>query len=132
MTDKRYKITVIVLDALAVIGIFTLKGIAKFMIDYFPECYFWGNYGIECPSCGGTRCVFKFFGGDFAESFSLHPLFFLAIVYIIVLFVFMNLSLFGLKFARRVVNIMASWQAVVGFAVCYLVFGIFRIVQMFI
>ena len=128
MTDKRYKIIVIVLDALAVIGIFTLKSIAKFMIDYFPECYFWGKYGIECPSCGGTRCVFKFFGGDFAESFSLHPLFFLAIVYIIVLFVFMNLSLFGLKFARRAVRIMTAWQVPVIFAVGLALLGIIRLI----
>ncbi len=128
MTDKKYKITVIVLDALAVIGILTLKSIAKFMIDYFPECYFLSNFGIECPSCGGTRCVFQFFGGNFGEAFLLNPLFFLAIVYIIVLFVFMNLSLFGLKFARRAVRIMTAWQVPVIFAVGLALLGIIRLI----
>lgn len=124
--ERKYIITVCVLDALAVIGLFTLKSIAKLMIDAFPDCYYLRTFGIQCPSCGGTRCVFQFFGGNFAESLSLNPLYFFAIIYVIVLFVFMNLSLFKLNFARRAVKIMASWQAVVVFAVCYLILGIVR------
>ena len=124
--ERKYIITVVLLDALAVIGLFALKPLAKLMIDLFPECFFVRNFGFECPSCGGTRCVFQFFGGNFAEAFSLNQLFFIAIIYVIILFAFLNLSLFGLRFARRAVSIMASWQAAVGFAVCYLVFGVIR------
>ena len=129
--ERKYIIAVIVLDALALIGLFVLKPLAKLMIDVFPDCFFVRNFGFECPSCGGTRCVFQFFGGNFYESFSLNPLFFLAIIYIIILFVFLNLSLFKLNFFRRAVKIMASWQAAIGFAVCYLVFGIIRMITCF-
>ncbi len=124
--ERKYIITVIVLDALAIIGLFTLKSLAKLMIDAFPDCYFVRTFGIQCPSCGGTRCVFQFFSGNFAESLSLNPLYFFAIIYVILLFVFLNLSLFRLNFARRAVKIMASWQAVVVFAVCYLILGTVR------
>ncbi len=124
--ERKYLITVSVLDALALIGIFTLKSIAKLMIDTFPDCFFVRNFGIQCPSCGGTRCVFQFFSGNFAESLSLNPLYFFTIIYVILLFVFLNLSLFKLNFARRAVKIMATWQAVVVFAVCYLILGTVR------
>ena len=124
--ERKYLITVCVLDALALIGIFTLKGLAKLMIDAFPDCYYLRTFGVLCPSCGGTRCVFQFFGGNFSEAFSLNPLYFLCIIYVILLFVFLNLSLFRLNFARRAVKLMASWQAVVVFAVGYLMLGIFR------
>lgn len=129
--EIKYIIAVIVLDALALIGMFVLKPLAKLMIDAFPDCFFVRNFGFECPSCGGTRCVFQFFGGNFSDAFSLNPLYFLCIIYVILLFVFLNLSLFRLNFARRAVKIMASWQAAIGFAVCYLVFGIIRMIMCF-
>ena len=131
LLSKKYKITVAVLDALAFIGLLSLKSIAGYMIDYFPECFFVRNFGVECPSCGGTRCVFQFFSGNFVESFSLNPLFFLSIIYILLLFVFLNLSLLKLNFAYRAVKIMASWKAVIGFSIGSLVFGIIRAITYF-
>ncbi len=118
-----------VFDILAAIGVIALKSIAGFMIDYFPDCFFVTNFGMECPSCGGTRCVFQFFSGNFGEAFSLNPLFFFAIIYIIALFIFMNISLFNVALARRAVKIMVSWQAAIGFAISYVLFGIIRVIS---
>ena len=129
--SRKYIISIAILDALAIIGVFALKPLAKLMIDYLPDCFFVRNFGLECASCGGTRCVFNFFGGNFAEAFSYNPLFFFAIVYVLTLFVFLNLSLFELNFAKRTVKIMASWQAVIVFAVCYFVFGIVKMILYF-
>lgn len=40
------------------------------------------TFGILCPACGGTRCVVNLMLGNYQESFSYHPIFFLTILYL--------------------------------------------------
>lgn len=123
---KRFRIIVAVMDVLVILAFFFLERIAKFMIDYFPECFYYSLLGVECPTCGATRCVFYFFGGDLKSAFMLNPFIFLVIIYVIVLFVLLNLALFNLKFAEKAVNAMTSFKAGIAFALCFFVFAVLR------
>lgn len=46
-----------------------------------PQCIVNRIFGLQCPSCGGTRCVINFILGNFKESFCYHPIFFFTIIY---------------------------------------------------
>ena len=59
--------------------------IAKYKIfSIIPKCIINSIFGIECPSCGGTRCVVNFILGNFQESFTYHPIFFITLIYLII------------------------------------------------
>lgn len=132
MTNQRkFTVFVVALDAAVLLAALCLRSVAGFMINFFPDCFFKSALGIDCPSCGGTRCVYYFFSGDFARSFGMNQFFFIVIIYIILLFLALNLAVFKLDFARKAVRIIASWQAVVVFAFGYLLFGIIRIILQF-
>lgn len=49
----------------------------------FPQCIVNRIFGIQCPSCGATRCVTNFILGNWKESFSFHPIFFITILYLL-------------------------------------------------
>lgn len=53
------------------------------IIKYIPTCIIKQNFGILCPSCGGTRCVTNLILGNFKESFLYHPVFFVTIIYLV-------------------------------------------------
>lgn len=66
--------------------ILTIFIIIKFdIIKLMPTCIINKNFGILCPSCGGTRCIINFAIGNYKESFLYHPIFFMTIVYLIVI-----------------------------------------------
>jgi len=39
----------------------------------FSECWFYGNFHIYCPGCGGTRAVIALMHGRFLQSAYYHP-----------------------------------------------------------
>ena len=45
-------------------------------------CYILKNYGIICPSCGGTRMMGHLLAGHMDEAFMMHPIFFISILYL--------------------------------------------------
>lgn len=54
------------------------------LVIFLPPCFIYTHLGILCPSCQGTRCVIQFFLGNFKQSFSYHPIFFITIWYFII------------------------------------------------
>ncbi len=125
---KKLRFIVIALDALALLAVFLLDNIAKYMIDYFPECFYYSRFGILCPTCGATRCVFNFFSFDFARAFAYNQYIFCLIVYALLLFVFLNLAMLGLEFAKKTYKAMLSWQAVIVWGVLFLAFAVYRMI----
>ena len=95
------------------------------MLDFFPPCVLLTKYGITCPACGGTRCVNYFFTLRFWDSFSMHPIFFLIIVYLILLFVMANCSLFT-KRLDKALKVMFTPRVVVAWTILFAIFGIIR------
>ena len=52
------------------------------LFTFIPSCILKEKLGILCPSCGGTRCVINLLNGNYIESFSYHPIFFITIIYL--------------------------------------------------
>ena len=67
------------------------------IVNLIPKCVINKNFGILCPSCGGTRCVINFVRGNFIESFSFHPIFFITIIYLIIVNVIFIINSFRKK-----------------------------------
>ncbi len=68
--------------------------------------------------------------GNLAEAFSYNQFFFIAFCYVAVLLVVLNLAwLFKLKFAEKLLRIMAHYIAVIVFAVGYAAFTAARFIS---
>lgn len=70
------------------LGIILLFIITVIVVKYkifeaFPRCIVNEQLGIQCPSCGATRCVINFVLGNWIESFNYHQVLFVTILYLI-------------------------------------------------
>lgn len=82
MTSKIKKMLILELGILLLVLIIFI--IIKYKIfTILPQCPFNKFFNLQCPSCGGTRCIVNFALGNFKESFYYHPIFFLTIIYLI-------------------------------------------------
>ena len=63
--------------------IIAILGVNSNLINYAPECTFYKITNLQCPSCGGTRCVESILKGQFKEAFLFHPIFFITIFYLL-------------------------------------------------
>ena len=71
------------------LGIVILALIIYISIKYnwtaiIPPCYVYQNFGLLCPSCGGTRCMIELVKGHFESAFYYHPIFFATVLYLLV------------------------------------------------
>ncbi|MBQ7128798.1 MAG: DUF2752 domain-containing protein [Clostridia bacterium] len=123
---KNSKIIVITIDFLLISFTFFGKFIAELMIKYIPNCPF-RNYGLLCPSCGGTRAVYLIFNGNFIVAFNYNQYFFLLAFYIIAVIIFANIGyLFRIKAAEAIFKKITNYKIIISLAVLWLIFGIFR------
>lgn len=126
MNTKRNRIIVTAVDILILSIIPLAPFIRDLMFGIFSDCFF-TKYGLLCPSCGGTRCFYSFFTGDFAKAFTLNPYYFFVFIYLIVVFVWLNIAVFSKKNSlmtglRRIANA----KAVILLAILWFLFGFLR------
>ena len=81
MNSKSIKIILIEIS-IVIIAILLLNTID--IGEFIPDCLFYETTGLQCPSCGGTRCVVNILHGNFKEAFLFHPIFFITIVYLVI------------------------------------------------
>lgn len=81
MNRKSIKIFSVEL-LLILIAILLIKTIN--ILDYTPGCIFYLRTGLQCPACGGTRCVVSLLNGDIKSAFLFHPVFCVAIIYLLI------------------------------------------------
>ncbi len=123
---QKKQIHVIIIDLALAVMFFSFKIITALMLKHLPKCIFL-QYGIVCPSCGGTRSVRNFVSGNFLLSFKYNPFVFLVIIYALAGIVMFNIAyLFQVKSADRIFKKMISATAIIAFAVGYVVFGLVR------
>lgn len=121
-----FRILVLIADAVTIGGALSVTHIARFISGNSSPCIY-KYFGIQCPSCGATRCVYNFFKGNFAEAFQFNQLFFILIILALILLVLLNLRfVFGLKFAEKPLRLAIHPATAVVFVVAFLVFGILR------
>ena len=96
------------------------------MVDMGP-CYFLER-GIQCPSCGGTRCVMYLSQFQFISAFKMNPFFFITAMICLAMVILLNISVFfnwnkGWNILKKV----AKPYSVIIWAIGYAVFGMLRI-----
>ena len=78
----RRLIAVSIWLAIAVAGIY-LFIFEPGQSGYFPPCPFRALTGLNCPSCGTTRCLHQLLHGNVSAGFKLNPLFVVALPFLI-------------------------------------------------
>ena len=123
--NKRFRI--LFFDALILGFSFCLKPITLFMFSTgLSECAY-RKFGLICPGCGGTRCVYNLSLGNFGEAFRYNPGVFCVIVYFLIVLLLFNLDiLFNLKFAEKARKILTDYRLLIGLAVVFMLFGASR------
>lgn len=121
MNKKR---TIIILTELAIIIFAVILVNTVNITQYTIGCWFYQATGLQCPSCGGTRCVINIFQGNFKEAFFLHPIYFITVVYLLIVNIIYIINIDRKeKIAKWIYP--KPWYAIV-LAVILIVYGFLR------
>lgn len=71
-SQKKLRNRIILLIITVFIGLFYIS-LCKF--GYSVECFYYKNFGVQCPSCGATRAFFSLLHFDFKKAFLYNPVF---------------------------------------------------------
>lgn len=120
MNKKSIKIILIEL----LILILAIIGVNSNLMQYTPSCLFYKATNLQCPSCGGTRCVENILKGNFKEAFLFHPIFFIVIFYLMLCNI---VYLINLNKKKEILTWIYPkyWYAII-FAVILVIYGILR------
>lgn len=120
MNKKSIKIILIEL----LILILAIIGGNSNLMQYTPSCLFYKATNLQCPSCGGTRCVENILKGNFKEAFLFHPIFFISVFYLLLCNI---VYLINLNKKNKILTWIYPkyWYAII-FAVILVIYGILR------
>ena len=120
MNAKSIKIIIIELFIL----ILAIIGVNSNLMQYTPSCLFYKATNLQCPSCGGTRCVENILKGNFKEAFLFHPIFFITIFYLLLCNI---VYLINLNKKNKILTwIYPKYWYTIIFAVILVIYGILR------
>lgn len=121
MNKKR---TIIILTELAIVIFAVILVNTVNITQYTIGCWFYQATGLQCPSCGGTRCIINIFQGNFKEAFFLHPIYFITVVYLLIVNIIYIINIDRKeKIAKWIYP--KPWYAIV-LAVILIVYGFLR------
>lgn len=121
MNKKR---TIIILTELAIIIFAVILVNTVNITQYTIGCWFYQATGLQCPSCGGTRCIINIFQGNFKEAFFLHPIYFITVVYLLIVNIIYIINIYRKeKKAKWIYH--KPWYAIV-LAIILVVYGFLR------
>jgi hypothetical protein len=130
--NKWALLGVLALDAAITLLAVFISNIARFISSSSDTCLM-KLFGLTCPSCGGTRCVYNFFKGNFTEAFGYNQFVFVMIFYALALVVLLNLQyVFGLNFPKKPIKYMVHPITLIVIVALYVTFGIVRNVILFV
>ena len=78
---KNYQI--IIIEILIIIFIYYITNLE--FTKKITECYIYKTTGIQCPGCGGTRCIQNLLKGNIISAFKYHAIFTITAIYLFVL-----------------------------------------------
>lgn len=124
--EKHNKLLLFTADILVIPALFLCKEMTEVMFAVGRPCR-WALLGIECATCGGTRCVSALLDGRIAEAYIYNPLVFSAITALFLFFILLNLSVFfKLKSAKRIIGVILHRRTVYFCAAAFLTFFVAR------
>ncbi len=120
------KVFIILIDILLLICSFLAPYVCSALIRSETVCYFWKK-GILCPSCGGTRCAYFFFTGNFKQALFYNFAVFCGLSLGVFLILLLNVYAF-LKNERciKIIRFFLRPTTLISLAVAYVLFGLFR------
>lgn len=80
--NKKSKIVLLIELTIVIVTLIAIN--TTNITQYTLSCWFHKATGLQCPSCGGTRCIINIFQGNFKKAFFLHPIYFIVIVYLLI------------------------------------------------
>lgn len=135
-TIIKYRKPIVSIIDIAIIpaGLF-FKWLAGAMLSTNRPCS-WTLFGLQCATCGGTRCVNYLLHGNIVEAFTMNPFIFCCILYAVVSLILLNILVFtDASFAKKALRIMYSWYSLAVGAVFYggffIVRNIINVIAMF-
>lgn len=77
---KIKTITIIGIEIILIMAIIVI--VNSNYISYIPNCWIYENTGIQCFSCGATRCIENIVKGNWLQAFQYHSVLFLTLMYL--------------------------------------------------
>lgn len=133
---KKYKkILMIAVDVAVIPGLFLLKYLSSFMLTTNRPCP-WTLLGLQCATCGGTRCINNLLSGNIVEAIKLNPFIFLCIMYLVISFIFLNIlilknSFFTKKALKKMYSLWSLVIVLVAVAMFFLGRNIYNVIILF-
>ncbi|MBE6685670.1 MAG: DUF2752 domain-containing protein [Ruminococcaceae bacterium] len=106
--NKNARLLVFICDILTIPAWILLRWLSLKMLSTQRPCT-WTLFGLQCATCGGTRCVKNFLLFNFIEAFKYNPVVFFGIIYLILTLIFLNLAfVFKVGIFKRILKYMYS------------------------
>lgn len=123
---KHDKILLFTADVLVIPALLLCKKMTEVMFATGAPCR-WTLFGLECATCGGTRCVSALLDGRILASYAYNPMIFSAIAALALFFVLLNLSVFfKVKAAKKIIAYVLHYRTVIFCMTVFLTFFVAR------
>ena len=80
------------------LGIFIWKKLI-IQFPFLKDCFFYSNYHIYCPGCGGTRAIQFLLEGDILKSLQYHPI----VLYSVIIYLYYMIA-YTIKLALKKIH----------------------------
>ena len=125
MKNKRF-ISALILDLIVISGFFAAPYLLRLLMNKVSNCWSM-EMGFICPACGGTRCLTSLLVGDVLSAIKYNPIVFLIMIYLSVIFVLFNVSVFiKWKFADKLLTKLTNYHIIIYIAIAFVVVGLLR------
>ena len=123
MKQKRL---IIILDIALILLVLCSGWIAALMLRLLPDCFV-TELGLQCPACGGTRCIRAIASGDFVGAFAYNPYLFGTGLLAGLLLILLNLGyVCGFPRCKNLLQRINLPWLVILWAIGFVLFGIAR------
>ena len=123
MKTKRL---ILILDGVLAFLVLCSGWIARLMLQVLPDCFV-TRLGMECPACGGTRCIQAMAAGDLAAAFAYNGYIFVTAICAGIIFLGLNFGyVFSVSWCRKWMQRIPVARLVILWAVGFVLFGILR------
>ena len=125
------KIMIVVLDLSVFPLILLCRYLSQFMLSVDTTCFF-TLFGGKCISCGATHFVRNLTSGRIVDAFFDNQFYFICALYLALSLIVLNLLLFDLKIAKKILSAMYSIPSLICFLSGMIAFFILRNVFLFV